>query len=50
VAANPLLIAGGAALLFTLRPRRIFKWISRGLLVASVGRRVLGFVASRRSR
>ena len=39
---RPMLLAGGAALLLTLGPRKAFRWLSRGLLVTSVVRRAFG--------
>lgn len=48
-AARPMLLAGGAALLLTLGPRKAFRWISRGLLLTSVARRAYGLLGLMRS-
>jgi hypothetical protein len=50
VTAQPLLLAAGAGLLFTLGPVRAFQWVSRGLFVTSLARRAFGMFAAHRQR
>jgi len=42
VGRRPLMLAAGAALLFTGRPIKVLKWVTRGALLLSVARRVYG--------
>ncbi|MEN9704318.1 MAG: YqjK-like protein [Pseudomonadota bacterium] len=37
---QPLLLAGAAAALFYLRPLRAMKWVARGAVLFSIGRRI----------
>ena len=46
VSARPLLLTAGAGLLLTIGPLRAFKWISRGLFVASMAKRAYGLLAT----
>jgi hypothetical protein len=48
MASKPLLLAAGAGLLFAARRGGILKWVSRGLLVTSIARRVSGLFGRRR--
>ncbi len=49
LSSRPMILAGGAALLFALGPRRAFSWISRGLLVTSVARRAYALYSATRA-
>lgn len=47
VTRQPLLLAGGAALLMYLRPMRAMKWAARGAVLFSVARKLFGAVERR---
>lgn len=40
-AARPVLIAGGIGLLAVVGPRRLFRWVGRGLVLLTAGSRVM---------
>ena len=42
VGRRPLVLAAGAALLFTGKPIKVLKWVTRGALLLSVARRAYG--------
>jgi hypothetical protein len=48
LSSRPMMLAAGAALLYTLGPAKAFRWISRGLLVTSVVRRGLALYSALR--
>ena len=43
-AARPVLIAGGIGLLAMIGPRRLFRWVGRGLVFLTAGSRVMRFL------
>lgn len=43
-AARPVLIAGGLGLLAMIGPRRLFRWVGRGLFLLTAGSRVMRFL------
>lgn len=48
LSARPMLLAGGAALLFALGPRKMLSWVSRGLLFTSFARRAYALYSATR--